>query len=134
MGVTATLWALTYVYKMSTVYISYPSVSDSPATLPYMNSKQKKQIARALDVMATRTIAFTWEANYTAAHDAKTSDLGGLKPGSRQDSDPPNHYWVGMFKSSSKKTTPPPLIEASFQEVPDTATAVAGLRAALEAA
>lgn len=134
-GVTVTLGTdVRDVYKTSTVHVRHSSVSDSPATLPGMNRRQKERIGRALDVMATRTITFTWEANYTAAHNAKTSDLGGLKPGSRQDSAPPNLYWVAMFESNSKRIIPPPLIAASFQNVPDTATAVAGLRVALEAA
>jgi hypothetical protein len=38
---------------------------------------------------------------------------------------------VGIFTVSNKRIVPPPLIQASFAAVPDTATAVAGLREAL---
>ncbi|KAI5999059.1 hypothetical protein EDD15DRAFT_2363076 [Pisolithus albus] len=100
--------------------------------MPPLNSRQKQRIRQALDVMATRTITFTWEKNYAAAHNAKTSELGGVKPGSRRDSAPPHFYWVAMFESGSKRIILPPLIAASFPSEPNTATAVAGLRAALE--
>jgi hypothetical protein len=38
---------------------------------------------------------------------------------------------VGIFTVSNKRIVPPPLIQASFAAVPDTATAVAALRVAL---
>ncbi|KAI6144459.1 hypothetical protein BKA82DRAFT_1004024 [Pisolithus tinctorius] len=97
-----------------------------------MNKATKKKIAAALDVMEDQEIAFVWNSSYSAVHNAKTSQLGGLKPGSRRDSAAPNLYWVAMFESKNKQIIPPPLIQASFATEPDTATAVAGLRVALE--
>ncbi|KAI6021037.1 hypothetical protein EDC04DRAFT_2901592 [Pisolithus marmoratus] len=99
-----------------------------------MNSATKKRIAAALDVMEDREITFVWSSSYGAVHNANTSQLGGLKPGSRRDSASPNLYWVAMFESKGKQIIPPPLIEASFATEPNTPTAVAKLREVLQAA
>ena len=65
-------------------------------------------------------------------HDGNTSQLGGLKPGCRQDSAHPNLYWIGIFKSANKRIQPPPLIEVSFATAPDTSTVVEALRTAVD--
>ncbi|KIK04404.1 hypothetical protein K443DRAFT_4701 [Laccaria amethystina LaAM-08-1] len=96
-----------------------------------LSNAQKRQISAALDVLATKTLLFDWSTQWVSVHDGNTSQLGGLKPGCRQDSAAPKLYWVGIFTVSNKRIVPPPLIQASFAAVPDTATAVAALRVAL---
>jgi hypothetical protein len=98
--------------------------------LPKQNA-QRTQISAALDVLETKTLGFNWDIQWGGAHDSGTSQLGGLKPGSRRDSAAPNLYWVGIFSVNNKKIVHPPFIQASFAAEPDTATAVAGLRQAL---
>ncbi|KAJ2916272.1 hypothetical protein MD484_g4150, partial [Candolleomyces efflorescens] len=97
-----------------------------------LSKKEKTAIGDALDIIATRDVSWTWDANWKAGHNSNTSQLGGYKPGSRQDSKDPKLYWVGIFTSKNKSIEPPPLITASFAAVPTTAQAVAALRTALE--
>jgi len=97
-----------------------------------MNKKMEKEISDALDVMATRDITFVWDTGYSAVHNALTSQLGGLKPGSRRDTFEPKLYWVGLFESKNKRIIKSPLIQASFATAPDVATTVAELRKALK--
>ncbi|KAJ2929859.1 hypothetical protein H1R20_g7233, partial [Candolleomyces eurysporus] len=103
----------------------------SRAPLP---KSTKKAIGEALDVIAGRTLAFTWGVSYSKAHDSNTSQLGGYKPGGRRDSQGAQLYWVGIFTANSrtKDISGSALIEASFATEPDTATAVAALRTALQ--
>lgn len=82
--------------------------------------------------MNGREIGFTWGANWAKAHNANTSQLGGLKPGSRQDSADPKHYHVGMFAAANKNIQGAPIIQASFDHAPTSAEAIEALEAALE--
>jgi hypothetical protein len=114
------------------------SLSVTPPTPPVplltttsQQNVQKKQITAALNVLANKTLYFDWTTQWVSVHDGNTSQLGGLKPGCRQDSANPKLYWVGIFTVSNKRIVPPPLIQASFATVPNTATAIAELRKAL---
>jgi len=51
-----------------------------------LSNAQKKLIAAALDVLATKTLYFDWTTQWVSVHDGNTSQLGGLKPGCRRDS------------------------------------------------
>ncbi|KAI6006886.1 hypothetical protein EDD15DRAFT_2153042, partial [Pisolithus albus] len=92
--------------------------------------KQWKQwIESILNEMERRTLTFVWGLNYMKGQGCRTSQLGGLKAGSRRESTGYRRYWVGVFQSNGNKIKyPPPLVEACFATEPDTATAVAGLR------
>ncbi|KAI0699414.1 hypothetical protein BC835DRAFT_568015 [Cytidiella melzeri] len=92
----------------------------------------KRRCNAALDILATKTLSFDWSPNWASVHDGATSQLGGLKPGCRQDSSGERLYWVGLFNSgSNKRIQPPPLVEASFSSVPTTKEVVDALRAKL---
>ncbi|KAH9886208.1 hypothetical protein C8Q73DRAFT_795387 [Cubamyces lactineus] len=102
-----------------------------------LSNADKKRCLAALDILETKTLHFDWSANWASIHDGNTSQLGGLKPGSREDSAPPKLRWVGLFNSgSNKRLQPPPLVQASFpaETVPTTAEVVEALRAAVHAA
>ncbi|RDX54308.1 hypothetical protein OH76DRAFT_1326190, partial [Lentinus brumalis] len=88
----------------------------------------KKRCRAALDILETKQLQFDWGPNWASVHDGNTSQLGGLKPGSRRDSAAPKHYWVGLFNSRDKRLIAPPLVEASFANPPTTAEAVEALR------
>ncbi|KAJ2916259.1 hypothetical protein MD484_g4148, partial [Candolleomyces efflorescens] len=93
-----------------------------------LSKKKKEAIGDALDTMDGRQVDWTWGPNWTAAHNSNTSQLGGYKPASRQDSTDPGHYWVAMFPSNNKSIKPPPSVQAEFATEPTTAQAVAGMR------
>ncbi|KAI0329995.1 hypothetical protein GY45DRAFT_1371100 [Cubamyces sp. BRFM 1775] len=104
--------------------------------MPLSNADKKRCLA-ALDILATKTLHFDWGTSWASIHDGNTSQLGGLKPGSREDSTAPKLRWVGLFNSgSNKRLQPPPLVQVSFAAgtVPTTAQVVEALRAAVNAA
>ncbi|KAI0699416.1 hypothetical protein BC835DRAFT_567744 [Cytidiella melzeri] len=97
-----------------------------------ISNADKKRCNAALDVLATKTLSYDWSSSWASVHDGATSQLGGLKPGCRQDSTGARLYWVGLFNAgSNKRVQPPPLVQASFDHVPTTAEVVAALRAQL---
>ncbi|KAI0742398.1 hypothetical protein C8Q80DRAFT_1122700 [Daedaleopsis nitida] len=99
-----------------------------------LSNADKKKCREALDVLETRTLHFDWTSQWLSVHDGATSQLGGLKPGCRQDSADPKHYHVGLFRAANKRIQPPPLVEASFPTAPSSADAIKALRAAVDAA
>ncbi|KAI0779700.1 hypothetical protein C8Q74DRAFT_1367541 [Fomes fomentarius] len=99
-----------------------------------LSNADKKRCRAALDILETKNLQFDWTPNWTSVHDGNTSQLGGLKPGCRQDSAKPNLYWVGLFNSSNKRLVPPPLVQASFATPPTTAQVVQALRAEVDKA
>ncbi|KAI0329996.1 hypothetical protein GY45DRAFT_1371101 [Cubamyces sp. BRFM 1775] len=102
-----------------------------------LSGADKRRCLAALDVLETKKLYFDWSANWASIHDGNTSQLGGLKPGSREDSAAPKLRWVGLFNAgSNKRIQPPPLVEASFPAgtVPTTEEVVEALRAAVNAA
>ena len=84
--------------------------------------------------MRGRELSFTWGANWQKVHNANTSQLGGLKPGSRQDSASPHDYWVGMFASGGKNIQGNALVQASFPHEPTSEEVVDALETALKSA
>ncbi|KZT67989.1 hypothetical protein DAEQUDRAFT_728526 [Daedalea quercina L-15889] len=84
--------------------------------------------------MKEREMSFTWGANWQKVHNANTSQLGGLKPGSRQDTASPHHYWVGIFAGAGKNIQGNAIVQAAFDHEPSSAEAVEGLEAALKSA
>ncbi|KAI0719993.1 hypothetical protein C8T65DRAFT_736172 [Cerioporus squamosus] len=100
--------------------------------MPPLSNADKKRCRAALDILATKNLQFDWSANWASVHDGNTSQLGGLKPGCRQDSAAPRLYWVGLFNSKDKRLVPPPLIQAYFPGPPTTAEAVQALRAEVD--
>ena len=88
----------------------------------------------ALDVLETKTFNFDWSPSWASVHDGNTSQLGGLKPGCREDSTGnPKLKWVGLFRSAArnKRIQPPPLVQASFTDEPTTQEVVDALRTAV---
>ncbi|KAJ2929862.1 hypothetical protein H1R20_g7236, partial [Candolleomyces eurysporus] len=94
--------------------------------------KTKKKLEEALDVMEAETVSWSWGAQWDKGHGGNTSQLQGYKPGSRRDTQGSLLFWVGLFNTAGKEITGSPLIQANFATEPDTATAVAALRAALQ--
>ncbi|KAJ8475198.1 hypothetical protein ONZ51_g6707 [Trametes cubensis] len=102
-----------------------------------LSNPEKTRCRAALDILATKTLYFDWSEQWASIHDGNTSQLGGLKPGSREDSKAPKLRWVGLFNAgSNKRIQPPPLVQASFAAgtVPTTAEVVEALRAQVDAA
>ncbi|KAI0697877.1 hypothetical protein BC835DRAFT_1413385 [Cytidiella melzeri] len=89
----------------------------------------KARCRAALDVLATRNLYFEWSPNWSSVHDGNTSQLEGLKPGSRRDSAGARLYWVGLLNVSGKRVQPPAVVQASFANPPSSAEAIAALRA-----
>ena len=100
------------------------SLHESPAinlNLP-QQTDQKRRLREGLDVLATNIV-----------HGTGTSELEDLKLAVRQDSAPPQDYWVGLFEHRGRRQSiiQPVLIQASFSTIPDFAQVVDGLRQAL---
>jgi len=95
---------------------------------------QKRRLRDGLDILATKNMELSDVSSpWNIMHGTGTSELEDLKLAVRQDSTPPQDYWVGFFEHRGRRQSiiQPVLIQASFSTIPDSAPIVHELRQAL---